>query len=208
MDKAKVRLSPNEAELVVNAGWILTKNNILQKAKYMLEQLQSEQQQFLQAHSNILPAEVMKTTPKISKGENYKGLPYLVLDQPRYFEKDNYFAIRSMFWWGNFFSLTLHLSGIYKTIYENKIETSLSLLRKEGHFICISADQWEHHFESGNYLPLQEMSEAEFKSHISHKKFIKLAKKLPLELWDDAGDILFEAFCKTIGWLGDQLPSR
>ena len=97
----------------------------------------------------------MAIPPKISKGENYKGLPYLVLDYPRYFGKDDHFAIRSMFWWGNFFSITLHLSGIYKKMYENKIEASFTLLKEESFFIGISDDQWEHHFETSNYLPLE-----------------------------------------------------
>ena len=45
------------------------------------------------------------------------------------------------------------------------------------------------------------MNETEFKNYISNKEFIKLAKKIPLEQWDDAGDILFASFCKIIGWL-------
>jgi len=201
MDKAKIRLSPTETELVSNAGWILTKNGILQKAKYILEHLQSEEQEFLHSLAGQLPDEVMRPSPKISKGENYKGLPYLVLDYPRYFEKDNSFAIRCLFWWGNFFSITLHLSGNYKKMYESKIDTSLVLLKEEDFFICISADQWEHHFEIDNYLPLDEMDNAQFKKHISNKKFIKLAKKIPLQQWDNAENILFDSFRRIIHML-------
>jgi len=35
--------------------------------------------------------------PKISKGENYEGLPWVILDFPRYFDKENVFAIRCFF---------------------------------------------------------------------------------------------------------------
>lgn len=201
MDKAKIRLSAKEAELVNNADWILTKNHILQKAKYLLEHLQSEQQHFFQSYPSVLPAEVMAIPPKISKGENYKGLPYLVLDYPRYFGKDDHFAIRSMFWWGNFFSITLHLSGIYKKMYESKIETAFDLLKAEFYFIGISNDQWEHHFETGNYLPLKEMNENDFKNYLNNKEFIKLAKRTPLRQWDEAGDNLFSSFRQLIQWL-------
>ena len=59
--------------------------------------------------------EVIKTsTPKISKGENYKDLPYVMLDYPRCFQKEKTIAIRTFFWWGNFFSINLQLSGEYK----------------------------------------------------------------------------------------------
>ena len=54
---------------------------------------------------------IVQSTPKIAKGENYLQLPYVLLDYPRCFDKENIFAIRTMFWWGNFFSITLHLSG-------------------------------------------------------------------------------------------------
>ncbi|HLG40189.1 MAG TPA: hypothetical protein VI461_10995 [Chitinophagaceae bacterium] len=198
MDKAKIRLSSKEAELVADAEVILTKNIILQKAKLLLEELQLEQQQFLQSNPGLLPAEVMAIPPKISKGENYKGLPYLVLDQPRYFERNNHFAIRSMFWWGNYFTVTLHLSGIYKKKYSDKIETSFTYLKENGFFICTSDDEWEHHIEKNNYRPLNEMSIDEFKTYAGNNKFIKLVKKIPLKQWDDAGDILLTSFCSII----------
>jgi len=201
MDKAKIRLSAKEAELVVNADWILTKNHILQKAKWLLEDLQLEQQGFLKQYSSLLPPEVMAIPPKISKGENYKGLPYLVLDHPRFFGKEDHFAIRSMFWWGNFFSITLHVSGGYREKYKNKIQKSFTLLKEENFFIAVSDDQWEHHFETANYLPLKEMNDAEFENYISNKEFIKLAKPIPLGQWDSAGDILFTSFRQLIQWL-------
>jgi len=203
MDKAKIRLSPKEAELVANAGWILTKNDILQKVKYILEDLQSEQRFFFQAHPAILPAEVMVIPPKISKGENYKGLPYLVLDYPRFFDKDDHLAVRCMFWWGHFFSITLHLSGLYKKLFETKLESSLPSLKEEGFFISAGDDLWEHHFESTNYRPLDGMSTNEFREYCGSMEFIKLAKKFPFENWDNIRDILFVSFRKMVSRLAD-----
>jgi hypothetical protein len=198
MDKAKIRLSQEEAELVVNAEWILTKNAILVKASHLLGELQSGQQAYLQSHLPVLPPEVMQVSAKISKGENYKGLPYLVLDYPRYFEKENQFAIRSMFWWGNFFSITLQLSGIYKDRYAAAIERSFDRLQQEGFFIGVSADQWEHHFEAGNYSSLQEYDVRSFSHHIHNKEFLKLAKRFPLTQWNEAGDLLLASFSSVI----------
>jgi hypothetical protein len=201
MDKAKIRLSSKETELVNNAEVILTKNAVLQKARWLLEEVQREQQAFLQANPGILPAEVLAVSPKISKGENYKGLPYLVLDLPRYFERNNHFAIRSLFWWGNYFSITLHLSGIYKERYKNKIESVLEAMKEESFFIGTGNDEWEHHIESHNYRLLDEMSRDEFTIHTSRNHFIKLVKKIPLHQWDDAEDILVQSFAKMINWL-------
>lgn len=169
----------------------------------MLELVQQQQEQFLRSDPTLLPIEVMAIPPKISKGENYKGLPYFVLDYPRHFGKDDHLAIRTMFWWGNFFSVTLHLSGSYKGAYQNKIETLLPVLKKEGFFICVGGDPWQHHFETDNYHSLDEMTDAEFKDCIRSKEFIKLAQRFALEEWDNAVEILLNSFRKMIQWLKD-----
>ncbi len=208
MNPAKIRLSAKEMELVTNAQWILTKNGIIQKAKQLLEGLQEEQRNLLQSTSYQLPEEILKPPAKISKGENYKGLPYLVLDYPRYFDKENVFAVRTMFWWGNFFSITLQLSGRYKKQREQKIIQSFSLLASNEAFICVNDTEWEHHFEKDNYRPIREMDQKEFEYCITQKPFVKLAQKIPLPQWDEVPKILSNCFSQLMLLCADQLPSR
>ncbi len=62
-------------------------------------------------------------------------------------------------------------------------------------------NQWEHHFETGNYLPLTKISKTELEKRIREKSFIKLAHKIPLHQWDDAQDILFNYFREIIEML-------
>ena len=202
MDITKIRLSPEEEALVATADWILTKNNVLQKIKQLLLILQSGQQDLL-LPLNSLPEEVLKSSPKISRGENYKGLPWLVLDYPRYFNKDDVFAIRTLFWWGNFFSITLHLSGNYKAKYETKIIDSFESLQQEDFSVCINEDQWEHHFETNNYIPVHDLSESQYSEIIVKRSFIKLAKKIPLEQWNDVEKKLLDIFGQLINSLKD-----
>jgi hypothetical protein len=161
--------------------------------------LQEKQQYYLESHPFRLPAEVFSISPKISKGENYKGLPYLLLDYPRYFNRENIFAIRTMFWWGNFFSITLHLSGIYKKGAEKKILRSYEILKKNGCYCCVNDNQWEHHFETSNYKLLKEISPTAFKASICNNHFIKLANKIPLESVDNAEDLLLYFFKEMAG---------
>ena len=120
MDKAKIRLSQKEAELIINAEFILTKNAILEKVKQLLSGLQEKQQEFMNHHQLFFENDKSMLSPKISKGENYKGLPYLILDYPRIFSASDIFAVRTMFWWGHSFSTTLHLAGNYKKRFEEK----------------------------------------------------------------------------------------
>lgn len=203
MNAAKIRLSAKEMELVTNADWILTKNDILQKANQLLGILLDEQQTIAATCKTKMPPEVFQTSPKISKGENYKGLPYLVLDHPRYFDKQNNFAIRTMFWWGNFFSITLHLSGKFKDQFEQKLIASLPQLKEADFFLCVNDEEWEHHFEESNYLSLDKMNSDSFQSYIKQKKFLKLAHKIPVQNWDNAVELLSDDFSRLLKLLAD-----
>lgn len=208
MIKAKITLSAKEMQLANNASVILTKNSIIHKTKMLLEVLQDEMLKCLDEKKEFFPKEIMQFTPKISKGENYKGLPYLILDYPRHFNKENIFAIRTLFWWGNFFSCTLHISGKYKNAYREKIISSYPLLKKEKYFICIDKNEWEHHFEQGNFTPLNKISSSLFEKTIKTNSFIKLSKKIPVTEWKKATSILFTCFQFYIEMLSDQLPRR
>lgn len=190
MSATKIRLSTEEKELVMQSGWILTKNRVLKKVWDLLEEMQAAQQDYM-IH---LPEEVRKVNAKISKGENYQGLPWLILDQPRYFNKEHVFAIRELFWWGNFFSSTLQLSGNYKARYEKKILDSLDRLKEQDFYLCVNTDPWEHHFEEGNFEAMRGMSKDKMEEWIMRSGFIKLSRKIPLERWDSVDSELLEIF--------------
>jgi hypothetical protein len=208
MSEAKIRLSQKEMELVRNADPILTKNAILKKVNQLLGSLQARQQHYLQLYPAALPVEIIDSTPKISKGENYKGLPYSILDYPRFFKKENILAIRTLFWWGNFFSITLHLSGDQKKETEDKLISAYPLLKENGFYSYQHEDPWEHHFDGNNYISLTETSTTDFEKSVREKTFIKLAAKISLAKWDDAEEILLGYFKQIIEMLADQPPRR
>jgi hypothetical protein len=190
MKETKIQLSPAEMDLMCNASIILTKNKILQLVKMLLEELQTEmwETDFKKETNNIF-----NIPPKISKGENYLGLPYLVLDYPRIFTQSHSFAIRSMFWWGHFFSSTLHLSGSYATACRNNIIHHYPLLSGRDYFIGIQPDPWQHHFEENNYQKISTITGSEFQKHCS-QEHIKIAAKWPLTDWPVAAKQLFESW--------------
>lgn len=172
-DPSKIRLSADELELMCNAEIILTKNRILQILRSLMENLGQQVQQDLP-----LQTEMALIPPKVSRGENYQGLPWLMLDYPRIFTKDNTCAIRTMFWWGRCFSITLQLAGSYKTRFENMIAASREQLKDA--WICISNEAWEHHFGPENYRPVSETDEVSFRDIILQKDFLKISYKIPL----------------------------
>jgi hypothetical protein len=193
MDATKIRLSPSELELACNAEIILTKNTVLAKTKQLLEHVQNEMLSFIQ-NQNLLKHQLFKISPKISKGENYLGLPYLVLDYPRNFQQQDVFAIRCMFWWGRFFSCTLQLSGTYKNEYLPNIQKLYPELKTEGFYIGIGEDAWQHHFEKENYIAIKDLSEAAYRTILEEQAHIKIAAKYPVEQWHLAANKLFDCW--------------
>lgn len=180
-------LSDYELKLVSDADILLTKNKIIQKVYELLGGIaEGYKKEFQSAGLNY----INETDAKISRGENYKGLPYVILDYPRVFGKENVFAIRTFFWWGNFFSITLQLSGIYKENYSLKIEEAIKEDLFKGWFIGCAPEPWEHHFEKDNYTPIEPTGNT-FASNLS---YIKISKKIPLEKWDEVESFFKENF--------------
>ena len=117
----KIQLSEEEMQLVNNPAWILTKHRIIEKVYGLFGSLSAQMQAYLLQQKHALPQQVLQLPPKISKGEQYESMPYVVLDYPRLFSKEEVFAVRTFFWWGNYFSITLHLKGKYQQQYHEKI---------------------------------------------------------------------------------------
>lgn len=176
-----------EMQLVTDAQVLITKNIIIQKVYELFGQLSEEYKKEL---SDKFPSGKNLISPKISRGENYLGLPYVMLDYPRQFGKKDVFAIRSFFWWGNFFSITLQLAGGYQQQFASSIEQAINKRYFTDWHMGSQKNKWEHHFENDNYIPVEEGMQPNF----SQNPFLKLAKKIPLTKWDDANSFFIESF--------------
>jgi hypothetical protein len=192
--QTKIQFLPAEMELVSSPDIILTKNAILQKIKSFFEEVQMKQQDILKKYSSQLLEEVIKISPKISRGENYKGLPWLVLDNPRHFQHNNIFAIRTMFWWGNFFSITLHVSGNNKNDLLKNLTQNASLLAKNDFYIYNGTKEWEHDIDPDSYKKLSAINEDELQKIISANSFLKLAVKFTVESLEAVEDKLLRNY--------------
>lgn len=183
MCAAKIRLSKKEQEMVVDAGLILTKNRILQEWVEFFARWQEEQVKPVLEAPLLIP-EWTASSPKISRGENYQGLPWVVLDYPRAYKAGRFSALRSLFWWGQLGSMTLHVAGPFKEKLEERLLESHPLAAAAGWHICVSADEWQHHDGPANYRPAAELAEEEWKDLIRTKTFCKLACFFKLEDWE------------------------
>lgn len=178
-----IPFNQKELEYLENTDFLLTKRKLIKQVQGMLALSQNQLKEFLKDQKALLPPDCLQRAAKISKGENYRGLPYLVLDYPRLLAKNNIFSFRTMFWWGNFFSCTLHLQGQSLEMYRQRLKENLTAnphLLPPDTWISINDTPWEYHYQPSNYKMLTEVSPEELNLLLS-RNFIKLSRKIPLQ---------------------------
>lgn len=184
---AKVTLSNTEKNLVLNQEIFLTKIEIIKKVYLLFKHADLFYKEQLQQLHN-LPNTIKNSNGKISKGENYLQLPWAMLDSPNYFKGENVFAVRTFFWWGNFISINFLVMGCFVEEIKNK------LILNKGSYgdwsLCLHKSPWQHHFEENNFMPVDNFNN----QRIEELSFIKLAKKIPLQEWDNIEYFLKENF--------------
>ena len=131
---------------------------------------------------------------KISKGENYQQLPFVVLDYPKLFTDKSVFSFRTMFWWGNFFSITLHLGGRALENYRHNLIKNIDSLKNTGIYICTNSTPWEYHYKKDNYVLIDEMENASLHEILENKDFIKLSRKIGLTEFKGVVEFCRESF--------------
>lgn len=185
MDRSKIQLSAEEIKLVNNSAWILTKQAIIQKVCLLFGDLSEQLQvEWAQQHFTL-----STPSPKISKGELYESLPWVVLDYPRIFSKEDVFAVRCFFWWANYFSITLHLKGKYRAMFAGNLP-GIHLLTNDDWFVSTKGDEFSFNLSAGEYQPVDgSKGQVEMQG-----AFLKMTKRIPLEDWDRVADIMLEVF--------------
>jgi len=180
-----IDLSPRELEILHDREFLKTKAQVTAKILELLRQVEKELHTLIQASPFQFPQGTLDQSGKISRGEKYRGLPYLVLDYPRKFQTQSTFAYRTIFLWGDSFSNTLHLAGEDLDSCRASLKTKIENLRGQDFFVCNNKSQWEHHFGPDNYVRLDDLEKKDCQDLIDHQPFVKFARKLELSRWKD-----------------------
>jgi len=173
----KMSLSDKELSMIEDTDFLITKVNIISEIVILMETTKARLVEAIERENLDIVSKTELQNGRVFKGEYYRELPFVTLDLPRIFEKENVFAYRTMFWWGNFFSATLHLQGEYLELHRAKLLSNFDMLLHQDIYICVGKTPWEYHYGKDNYVKLS----SQHKEIIQNSSFIKLSKRIPLE---------------------------
>lgn len=170
------KFDSEELLLLSDKRFLLAKRRIQEKITQLLENLQADLANQC-AEKLVFDISTVINSPKISKGENYKGLPYHVLDYPAIFQNKDIMTFRTMFYWGNFFSATMHIQGKFLNQNRKILQDNLYRLIKTNCYICVNETPWEYTYTKDNY----ELLSSQHEDKIEKDSFIKLSIEIALD---------------------------
>lgn len=191
-------LTAAEAAIVGNPELLLLKNRVIEKVVGLLGEVQRGLAATDSHQRFPFEEEWLKPSAKISRGEQYRQLPWVMLDYPRYFSGKEAFAFRTMFWWGHYFISTLHLGGSVKARFRDALIGSHATLAGNGFQVYLGDDPWEHDFEGGNYRPIGSISLADWRVVTDRYDFLKIAKPFTLSQWGEVKDEVVAAYATLL----------
>ncbi len=128
------------------------------------------------AHQRFsFPSEINITDGKISKGENYNGYPYYILDFPKHFQKENIFSFRAMLWWGHHWSVHLHLKGKFLNEYKNPMLKNMAAITNKNFQLAIADDEWNYVLNETNFISINPQNMEQVKAYITQMSYLKIS---------------------------------
>jgi hypothetical protein len=198
----KLTFSREEMDAISDSRFFFVKHEATQKIHALFGELEKELMKRISGYSFLGTAGLqVKDKGKIFRGENYQLLPYILLDCPRLFTTETVFSFRSMFWWGNEFSFTLHIQGKALEIFRESIRRNITILEGENFFFCVNDTPWQYSFDKKNYRLLDEMlhhDPVELNRQLTAKTFLKFSRKIELGKYRESIPIGIDTFEKLM----------
>jgi len=173
-----IQFDDKESDLLYNTEIFPLKRQVTQKIYVLFEQIKTRLKDTEQHKQFTFPSGTDNTTGKISQGENYLSFPWVILDFPKLFNKQDIFAFRTLFWFGHYFSFSLVLSGRSAEFYLAAILKNRNLI--SGRFLYFSTheDPWQHGITEENSLLFDEIGDDYLKKQVQEHGYLKITGRI------------------------------
>lgn len=192
----KLLFKNEEVSLISNAEFLLDKNKILEKIAQELSLSGKKLAVEIEHSYPKINSQFTKLPPKISSGEKYHDLPYLVMDYPRHFDARKTFSYRILFLWGRYFNFSLHLGSdlIDLDALLNHLNASNSPV-----YLSLHDNPWEHYLEEHNFKIGSLVTFDELSKQLKQNKFVKIVHRVGFDEIESLPDLCIQMFGLLIG---------
>ena len=185
---------PKDLEMISHVEVFQNKPAILKKVESRLTKLKEAMALELLPCVAQLPSGTNIEKGQIARGENHNGFPFLSLDIPQNFSKNEMYTYRTLFWWGHYLGFSLILKGDKLKTYFQRLST----VRGEPHFqnvyLSLAPTSWEWRLGGEYFTPVSKLSEQEWADttnlldHMKIMRFYSTADESFKELdWTQTG---------------------
>ncbi len=148
MQKCAIKLTNHQLKLAADTDYPITKNQVIANISLLFDELGKQLQQAdFEGSFKFLN----NASYKVTRGENYQGLPFVVLDYPKISGADFPLVFRTLFWWGKYFSFNIIVQD--ESLLKD-INPSVWLNKNRELFNLSGNDKWDNDVLSNAYEPL------------------------------------------------------
>lgn len=199
MDQTPPEFTEKELKYFQDTDFLKTKRLIINGFIALFEDIQKDIVQSINDGAFQLPDTLVIKSGKITKGENYKALPFVVLDCPRFFSADHIFAYRTMFWWGNYLSNHFLLKGHYLDRLRESFIDAWPVLKEQAVYLDLSDDPWNHDVATNNFIHISQLEREGFNKILQRPGFLKVVWPAELDQWKSFRQLSLKNFLTVSG---------
>ncbi|HXC61202.1 MAG TPA: hypothetical protein VNV63_00885 [Nitrospiria bacterium] len=141
---------------------------------------------------SLAPAGTDFETGQLVKGEKFQDFPYVYLDFPKFFSRDEMFTFRSFFWWGHSLIFCWFLSGPRLDEYRKRLLACHKTISHQTVFLSTAGTPWEWGLEKPHAEFLDRIKKERLKEILAERTFLKFGCSMPLKFLETPDAILRE----------------
>ncbi|MCB9230214.1 MAG: hypothetical protein H6581_01005 [Bacteroidia bacterium] len=158
------------------------------KIKELLFGVKQKIESVFQADLEKFKGNIQFKPAKFSRGENYHGFAYRVMDFPSSLSGENIFLFRTLFLWGHHFSFHFILKGDPLTQFLPKIEQNWSKT-SEKTWLSTQNSPWEWEFTPETHLRASDISSKQLLEQVESGNFLKISQKVETEEYQNLPEV-------------------
>jgi hypothetical protein len=176
-----LKFSEAEFEAIQNHSFFKVKAAAIEKVEQQFAEIAKEMEVTYSQYAPSISYAPNEVFSKISRGENLQQLPFLILDLPKHFTKEEVFSFRLLFWWGKGFTLFLHLKNDeLQQILEMVLIHSSQLVELNAK-LSTNGDEWSHDIDSESYQTLTNFNSSQGIDFVKFAWFLPFSQATKLK---------------------------